>query len=103
MAANKKLLILPGDGIGPEVMGQVRRVIDWMAKHRSLSFDHDEGLVGGAAIDAAAVTVSADNTQKQMADDALLLGTCGGAECDVVPFTNKPVLDHPHRRTRVER
>ena len=48
MPANKKLLVLPGDGIGPEVMGEVRRVIDWMQHRRSLSFEIEEGLVGGA-------------------------------------------------------
>ena len=52
MPANKKLLILPGDGIGPEVMREVRRVIDWMARRRMVSFDMTEDLVGGAAIDA---------------------------------------------------
>ena len=51
MAANKKLLVLPGDGIGPEVMREVRRVIDWMERRRSVSFDISEDLVGGASID----------------------------------------------------
>ena len=54
MPANKKLLVLPGDGIGPEVMGEVRRVMDWMAVRRAVSFDLTEGLVGGAAIDSTA-------------------------------------------------
>ena len=52
MAANKKLLILPGDGIGPEVMREVKRVIDWMDRRRMVTFDVTEDLVGGAAIDA---------------------------------------------------
>ena len=52
MAANKKLLFLPGDGIGPEVMGQVRKVIDWLDNRRHVSFELEEDLVGGAAIDA---------------------------------------------------
>ena len=52
MAANKKLLMLPGDGIGPEVMNQVKRVIDWMDKARHVSFDVAEDLVGGGAYDA---------------------------------------------------
>ena len=55
MAANKKLLFLPGDGIGPEVVGEVRRVIDWMADARQAAFDITEDLVGGAAIDAHGV------------------------------------------------
>ena len=51
MTANRSLLILPGDGIGPECMAQVRRVIDWMGEKRAVSFEVEEDLVGGAAID----------------------------------------------------
>ena len=51
MASNKKVLVLPGDGIGPEVVGEVRRIVDWMDKRRHVTFDLSEGLVGGAAID----------------------------------------------------
>ena len=47
MAANKQLLILAGDGIGPEVMRQVERVADWFSRRRALSFDLNHGLVGG--------------------------------------------------------
>ena len=47
-----KLLILPGDGIGPEVMAEVRKVVDWFATNRGLAFDVSEDLVGGAAYDA---------------------------------------------------
>ena len=42
MAANKKLLMLPGDGIGPEVMGEVRRVVEWMDARRHVSFDIED-------------------------------------------------------------
>ena len=49
MPANKKLLVLPGDGVGPEVMREVRRVIDWMDRRRRVTFDISEGLVGGAS------------------------------------------------------
>ena len=49
MAANKTIMVLAGDGIGPEVIDQTRRVVDWMAKHRAVSFDMKDGLVGGAA------------------------------------------------------
>jgi hypothetical protein len=56
MPANKKLLILPGDGIGPEVMREVRRVIDWMDRRRKVSFDISDDLVGGASLDAGTPT-----------------------------------------------
>ncbi len=52
MAANKKLLMLPGDGIGPEVMGEVRRIVDWMDARRHVSFDLTEVIIGGGCIDA---------------------------------------------------
>src|SRR3546814_7953649 len=90
MAANKKLLILPGDGIGPEVMAQVRRVIDWVARKRSLGFDLDEGLVGGAAIDAEGAPISDATMDKAMAADAVLLGAVGGPKWDSLPFAQKP-------------
>ncbi len=90
MASNKKLLVLAGDGIGPEAMAQVRRVIDWMGQHRSLSFDIDEGLVGGAAIDAEGVPISDATMDKAMAVDAVLLGAVGGPKWDDLPFEQKP-------------
>src|SRR3546814_9724291 len=102
MAANKKLLILPGDGIGPEVMGQVRRVIDWMAKHRSLSFDLDEGLVGGAAIDAEGVPLSDATMDKAMAAAAVLLGAVGGPKWDDLRFAQKPERGLLRLRTAME-
>ena len=49
--SNPSLLILAGDGIGPEVMTQVNRVIDWFGAKRGLAFDVSEDLVGGAAYD----------------------------------------------------
>ncbi|MBL4627843.1 MAG: 3-isopropylmalate dehydrogenase, partial [Roseicyclus sp.] len=49
---DRSLLILPGDGIGPEVMAEVRKVIDWFGTARGISFTVSEGLVGGVAYDA---------------------------------------------------
>ena len=46
--ATHKLLLLPGDGIGPEVMGEVQRLIDWLNKQGIASFETEDGLVGGA-------------------------------------------------------
>ena len=53
--ANPSLLILAGDGIGPEVMDQVKRIIGWFGEKRDLAFDVSEDLVGGAAYDAHGV------------------------------------------------
>ncbi|HYM04465.1 MAG TPA: isocitrate/isopropylmalate family dehydrogenase, partial [Stellaceae bacterium] len=52
MASNKKLLVLPGDGIGPEVMRQVYRIVEWFDRRRIVTFEVSEDLVGGAAYDA---------------------------------------------------
>ena len=90
MASNKKLLILPGDGIGPEVMRQVRRVIDWFSQRRAVSFDLSEGLVGGAAIDAHGVPLTDETMAEAMAVDAVLLGAVGGPKWDALPFERKP-------------
>ncbi|MEX0809475.1 MAG: 3-isopropylmalate dehydrogenase [Dongiaceae bacterium] len=90
MAKNRKILILAGDGIGPEVMGQVMRVIDWFGKNRSLEFDVSEGLVGGAAIDKHGVPVTEETMADAMAADAVLLGAVGGPKWDNLPFEIKP-------------
>ena len=50
--ADPTLLILPGDGIGPEVMAEVRKVIAWYGEKRGIAFNVEEDLVGGAAYDA---------------------------------------------------
>ena len=81
MAANKKLLVLPGDGIGPEVMHEVRRIIDWMDRRRSLTFQIEEGLVGGAAIDAVGSPCPDATVAKARAADAVLFGSVGGPSC----------------------
>ena len=56
--ATHKLLLLPGDGIGPEVMGEVQRLIDWLNKQGIASFETEQGLVGGSAYDAHKVSIS---------------------------------------------
>ncbi len=90
MASNKKLLILPGDGIGPEVMTEVRRVADWYQSRQAVGFDIDEGLVGGCAIDAEGAPISDQTVDKAMAADAVLLGAVGGPKWDDLPFEIKP-------------
>ena len=82
MPANKKILVLPGDGIGPEVMHEVRRVIDWLDRRRSLTFQIEEGLVGGAAIDATGTPCPDETVAKALAADAVLFGSVGGPKWD---------------------
>ena len=90
MAANKKLLMLPGDGIGPEVMGEVKRIIGWMDKRRHVSFDVEMGLIGGAAYDAEGTPLSDKTMEKAMACDAVLLGAVGGPKWEKLPFKDQP-------------
>ena len=90
MPANKKLLILAGDGIGPEVMTQAKRVVEWFDKRQGLTFDVSEGLVGGAAIDKEKTPVSDATMEKAMQADAVLLGAVGGPKWENLPFAMKP-------------
>jgi len=92
MPANRKLLILPGDGIGPEVMREVRRVIDWMARRRMVSFDITEDLVGGASIDARGTPITDETIQKARETDAILFGSVGGPKWDALGFQLRPEL-----------
>jgi 3-isopropylmalate dehydrogenase len=92
MPANKKLLLLPGDGIGPEVMHEVRRVIDWMARRRMATFDIAEDLVGGAAIDAEGTPIVARTVARAKEADAVLFGAVGGPKWDKLGFAMRPEL-----------
>jgi 3-isopropylmalate dehydrogenase len=88
--ANKKILVLAGDGIGPEVMRQVRRVVDWMAKRRSVSFDMTDGLVGGAALDAHGTPLTDETMADALAADAVLFGSVGGPKWESLAFDKRP-------------
>ncbi|KZB59069.1 MULTISPECIES: 3-isopropylmalate dehydrogenase [Thalassospira] len=90
MTTTKKVLMLPGDGIGPEVMRQVQRVMDWMAKKRNVNFEITEGLIGGASIDAHNNPLTDETLADAMAADAVLLGAVGGPKWDDLPFDIKP-------------
>lgn len=92
MAANKKLLILPGDGIGPEVMREVRRVIDWMDRRRMVTFDVSDDYVGGASIDAKGTPITDETMQKARDADAILFGSVGGPKWDKLGFDMRPEI-----------
>ncbi|WP_108813848.1 3-isopropylmalate dehydrogenase [Loktanella sp. Alg231-35] len=88
--ANPSLLILAGDGIGPEVMDVVKRIISWFGDKRDLTFDVSEDLVGGAAYDAHGVPLHDDTMAKAQEVDAVLLGAVGGPNYDDLDFSVKP-------------
>ncbi|RMF40465.1 MAG: 3-isopropylmalate dehydrogenase [Alphaproteobacteria bacterium] len=84
------LLILPGDGIGPEVMAEVRKIIDWMGARRGLVFEVSEDLVGGCSYDAHGTPLTDAAMAKAQSVDAVLLGAVGGPKWDDLPFEVKP-------------
>ena len=88
--ANPSILILPGDGIGPEVMTEVKKVINWFGEKRDLAFDVSEDLVGGAAYDAHGAPLSDETMAKAQEVDAVLLGAVGGPKYDTLDFSVKP-------------
>ncbi len=90
MASNRSVLVLPGDGIGPEVMGQVVQTMPWLGEERGISFEVGEDLVGGAAYDAHGAPVSDATMARAAAADAVLLGAVGGPKWDDLDFSLKP-------------
>ena len=92
MPANKKLLILAGDGIGPEVMREVRRVIDWMDRRRMVTFNVADDHVGGSAIDTYGTPITDDTMQKAKDADAILFGSVGGPKWDKLGFDLRPEI-----------
>ena len=86
----ENILILPGDGIGPEVMGEVRRVIEWFGTHRGFETNIDEDLVGGCAYYAHGAAISDAAMEKALAADAVLLGAVGGPKWDNVAYEARP-------------
>jgi 3-isopropylmalate dehydrogenase len=90
MPDKKRLLILAGDGIGPEVMTEVWRVLEWFDRKRGIGFEVSHGLVGGASIDAHGVPITEETMVEALAADAVLLGAVGGPKWDQLPFEKKP-------------
>ena len=87
---NPSLLILAGDGIGPEVMAEVKRIIAWYGAKRDVHFDVSEDLVGGCAYDAHGTPLHDDTMAKAQSVDAVLLGAVGGPKYDDLDFSVKP-------------
>ena len=87
---NKKILVLPGDGIGVEVMNEVLKIINWMGKYKSISFDIEERLVGGSAYDKEGDSISDSTMQEALNSDAVLFGAVGGSKWDNVERAKRP-------------
>src|SRR5262249_12047818 len=87
---NRNVLVLAGDGIGPEIMRQTLRVIEFLDRQRVASFNISEGRVGGAALDEVGVPLTEEALAQALASDAVLFGAVGGAEWDSLPFELRP-------------
>ena len=85
-----RILVLPGDGIGPEVITETQKVIDWFEAHRNVCFERQQALIGGAAIDAEGAPISESTMRAAHAADAILFGAVGGPKWDELPFDQKP-------------
>jgi 3-isopropylmalate dehydrogenase len=85
-----KLLLLPGDGIGPEILSEVRAIIDFLDREGLASFAVEKDLVGGAAYDAHGVAITEAAMARAQAADAVLFGAVGGPKWDNVPFEVRP-------------
>jgi 3-isopropylmalate dehydrogenase len=88
--ATHKLLLLPGDGIGPEVMVEVKRLIDWLNAQGIAHFETEQGLVGGSAYDASKESITDATMAQAMAADAVIFGAVGGPKWDSVPYEARP-------------
>ena len=88
--ATQKLLLLPGDGIGPEVMTEVEKLVSWMNKTGMASFETERDLVGGSAYDAHKVAITDATMDLAQAADAVIFGAVGGPKWDSVPYEARP-------------
>ncbi len=88
--AKNTLLLLPGDGIGPEIMAEVKAIIALLNARGLTDFATEDGLVGGSAYDAHGKAISEDDMKKALAADAVLFGAVGGPKWDGVPYDVRP-------------
>ncbi|HVC57535.1 MAG TPA: 3-isopropylmalate dehydrogenase [Stellaceae bacterium] len=88
--SNRNVLVLPGDGIGPEIMHEAMRVAEFFDRRNIARFAVTEGLVGGAAYDASGVPLTDATMAEAMAADAVLFGSVGGPKWETLPFELQP-------------
>ena len=87
---NYKITVLRGDGIGPEIVNECIKVLDKAGEKFGFSFDYNDQLLGGCAIDATGVPYPAETAAACKASDAVLLGAVGGPKWDDQPGSNRP-------------
>jgi len=90
MSVDCKIAVLSGDGIGPEVMKEARKVLDRIAETQDINFEFEEKLVGGAALDDCGSPLPADTVAACEAADAILFGSVGGPKWETLPPDQQP-------------
>jgi 3-isopropylmalate dehydrogenase len=85
-----KLFLLPGDGIGTEIMAEVEKLVTWLNKEQLTEFETDTGLVGGCAYDKHGAAISEEDMQKALGADAVIFGAVGGPKWEKVPYEVRP-------------
>src|SRR3712207_6501664 len=88
--ATFKILLLPGDGIGPEVAREVEKLVRWFTRAGVASFETETDLVGGAAYDVHKVAITDDAMRRAQQADAVLFGAVGGPKWAEVPYRHRP-------------
>ena len=86
----RKILLLPGDGIGPEVIAEVKKILEWLNKNKSLDFEIEEGLVGGISYDKHKNPITDEVFYKALESEAVILGAVGGPKWDNLEFSKRP-------------
>ena len=86
----RKILLLPGDGIGPEVINEVKKIITWFNDKKSLDFEIDEALVGGCSYDKHGTPITDEVFYKALESEAVILGAVGGPKYDGLEFSKRP-------------
>tara|TARA_B110000438_G_scaffold247082_1_gene249051 strand:+ start:3234 stop:4340 length:1107 start_codon:yes stop_codon:yes gene_type:complete len=86
----RKILLLPGDGIGPEVVNEVKKIIQWLNKKKSLDFETEEGLVGGVSYEKHKKPITDEVFYKALESEAVILGAVGGPKWDNLEFAKRP-------------
>jgi len=87
---NRKILLLPGDGIGPEVINEVKKIISWFNKEKSLDFQIEEDLVGGVSYEKHKIPITDEVFYKALESEAIILGAVGGPKWDNLEFSKRP-------------
>lgn len=88
--ASFNLFLLPGDGIGTEIMAEVKEVVSWFEKRGVAKFECESGLVGGSAYDAHGKAISDSDMALAQASDAVIFGAVGGPKWADVPYDVRP-------------